>query len=53
MNKRIELTEIPLNHLEREIIITFDVWYELNESLYNMIFNEFKGIEEQIDEQKN
>ncbi len=51
MNKRIELTEIPLNHLAREIFIKFDLWFELNESLYNMIFNELKEIEEQIDEQ--
>lgn len=50
MNKRIELTGIPLNHLAREIVITFDVWCELNESLYEMIFNELKEIEEQIDE---
>lgn len=53
MNKRIELTEIPLNHLAREIVITFDVWCVLNETLYNMVHNELIEIEEQINEQQN
>lgn len=52
MNKRIDLTEIPLNHLAREIVITFDVWCVLNETLYNMVHNELIEIEEQINEQQ-
>jgi len=53
MNKRIDLTDIRLNHFALEIVITFEVWCELNELLYEMIFNELKEIEEQIDEQQN
>lgn len=52
MNKRIDLTEISMNQLAREFVITFDVWCILNESLYDMFFNELTEIKEQIDEQQ-
>lgn len=51
MNKRIELKEISMNHLAREFVVTIDAWYELQEILYNMIYNELTEIKEQIDEQ--
>jgi hypothetical protein len=52
MNKRIILTEISMNHLASEFIITSGVWYELRETLYDMIYNELTEIKEQIDEQQ-
>lgn len=52
MNKRIELTGISMNDIARGFVITFDVWYVLNESLYDMVFNELTEIKEQIDEQQ-
>lgn len=52
MNKRIDLTEISMNQLAHEFVITFDVWFVLRETLYDMIHDELTEIKEQIDEQQ-